>query len=285
MGAVAAFDPAAEHARTRAALAAVVPRLADLMRGVPDLEAPSGVPPWSVGDVAAHVGAAYLLYSVLFTGEEFDWAAVLPPGDAPLIERISAVNAVAIGLFGAEERRTMGDFVTERAAAFLDATADLPHDHMVAAPWYGATVEVALSTITGLLVSESLLHGLDIARGARRPWRIGPEEARLAVGQTMPTMMPLALNTEKTRGVSVAIDIALRGGPHIGFVLEDGVATVTRDPAPRSYDCRISATPAAFLLVGFRRTPLWKTIATGRITAVGRKPWIAARLTQLVGSP
>lgn len=61
--------------------------------------------------------------------------------------------------------------------------------------------------------------------------------------------------------------------------------TVTRDAPPRAYDCRITVDPTAFLLVSFRRTPIWRTIASGRMRAGGRRPWLATRLGELVATP
>lgn len=278
-------DPVVEHERTRAALRAAVPRLARLLRDVPDPGAPSGVPVWTVGDVGAHVGAVFLAYCSAFTHEFEDWDAVVPPGDGSFIERITKVNAKSIGLFDADGRERLGDFVTERGETFLRATEGLAPDTPVATPWYGAGVALTLAAATGLVLGETLVHGLDIARGARLPWPIGAEEARLVIGQAMPTMMPLALDTERARDVAIAFDLAIRGGPRLAVVIAGGTATVTRDAPARAYDCRISAAPAAFLLVAFRRTPLWRPIARGRISATGRKPWLAPRLGRLVASP
>ncbi|MEU2512901.1 maleylpyruvate isomerase N-terminal domain-containing protein [Streptomyces syringium] len=278
-------DPVVEHEKTRAALRATVPRLARLLRDAPDLGAPSGVPVWKVGDVGAHVGAVYLAYCSAFTHEFQDWESVLPPGDGPFIERITAVNAKAIGLFGAEERRHLGDFVAERGEVFLRATEGLAPHTPVVTPWYGEQMTLTLATATGLVLSESLLHGLDIARGARLPWTIDPEEARLVIGQSLAAMMPLTLDTAKARGVDISFDLAIRGGPRLAVVVRDEKATVTRDAPPRAYDCRISATPTAFLLIAFRRTPLWKAIVRGGIRAGGRKPWLAPRLSDLIASP
>ncbi|ARZ72258.1 hypothetical protein SMD11_6682 [Streptomyces albireticuli] len=278
-------DPVDEHGKTRAALRATAPRLARLLRDVPDLGAPSGVPVWTVGDVGAHVGAVYLAYCSAFTHEFDDWDSVLPPGDVPFVERITSVNARSIGLFDADGRGRLGDFVAERGETFLRATEGLAPDTPVVTPWYGEGMVLTLAAATGLVLSESLLHGLDIARGAGLPWTIGPEEARLVIGQAMPTMMPLALDTARARGIGIAFDLAVRGGPRLAVVIGDGTATVTRDAPPRAYDCRISAAPAAFLLVAFRRTPLWKAVARGRIRAGGRKPWLAPRLGRLITGP
>ncbi|MFF3389727.1 maleylpyruvate isomerase N-terminal domain-containing protein [Streptomyces sp. NPDC002669] len=284
MGTVTSFDPVAEHERARAALGGVIPRLVRLLRDVPDAGAASGVPEWTVGDVGAHLAAVYLGYCSLVSADgAVEWDSLLPSGEVSFGERIAAVNAGSVGLFDGEERARPGDVVAERGGAFLRITEGLAPDTPVAVPWYGATV--SLATMTGLLLGESLVHGLDIARGAGLPWSIGPDEAALVIGQSMPTMMALALDEEKARGVGIAFDLRIKGGPRLAVVVEDGAMTVTRDAPPRGYDCRITAAPVAFLLVAFRRTPIWKAIASGRMLAGGRRPWLATRLGELVATP
>ncbi|MFF9199707.1 maleylpyruvate isomerase family mycothiol-dependent enzyme [Streptomyces sp. NPDC014779] len=269
-------DPAVEHERTRAALADVNARLVRLLGDVPDPDAPSGLPGWSVGDAGAHLAAAHLAFCSIVTDEPMDWDALLPAGAPTFAARIRDLNATSIALFGPEERARLGEVVAERGATFLRATRGLAPDTPVLAPWYGEGAELTLATATGLLLSESLVHGLDIARGARLPWRIGPDEARLVLGQAMPTVMPLALDPVRARGVDLAFDLALTGGPRLAVVVADGRATVTRDAPPRRYDCRITADPATFLLVSFRRTPIWRAVALGRLRAGGRRPWLTS---------
>ncbi|MEV5204682.1 maleylpyruvate isomerase N-terminal domain-containing protein [Streptomyces sp. NPDC053720] len=286
MGTVPGFDPVTEHEKTRAALRAVVPRLVRLLHDVRDPDASSGVPVWTVGDVGAHLAAVYLAYCSIVSAEEpVEWDSVLPPGDAPFTERIAAMNAKSIELFGGDEHARPGDFVAERGEMFLRTTEGLAPDTPVSAPWYGQGTTITLATVTGLMLSESLVHGLDIARGTGLPWPIGPDEARLVLGQSMPTMMALALDTAKARGVSIAFDLRIKGGLRLAVVVEDGKMTVTRDAPPRAYDCTITAAPATFLLVSFRRTPIWKAIARGHMRAGGRRPWLAMRLGELVANP
>ncbi|MCX4868500.1 maleylpyruvate isomerase N-terminal domain-containing protein [Streptomyces sp. NBC_00257] len=295
MGTVPGFDPVTEHEKTRAALRAVVPRLVRLLRDVPDPDASSGVPVWTVGDVGAHLAAVYLAYCSIVSAEEpvesleslesVEWDSVLPPGDASFTERIAAMNAKSVELFGGDEHVRPGDFIAERGETFLRVTEGLAPDTPVSAPWYGKGATITLAAVTGLMLSESLVHGLDIARGTGLPWPIGPDEARLVLGQSMPTMMALALDTAKAQGVSIAFDVRIKGGLRLAVVVEDGTMTVTRDAPPRAYDCTITAAPATFLLVSFRRTPIWKAIARGHIRAGGRRPWLAMRLGELVASP
>ncbi|MFI9122116.1 hypothetical protein ACIGW0_22360 [Streptomyces bikiniensis] len=149
-------------------------------------------------------------------------------------------------------------------------------------PWYGE-VPFTPATVTGPMLSETLVHGLDVARGARLPWPIGDDETRLVTGRSMPTTMAAALDPVRARGASIAFDLAIKGGPRLAVV--DGTATVPRDAPPCAYDCRIVAAPTAFLLVSFRRTPIWKAVASGRMRAGGRKPWPAMRLGQLIAGP
>ncbi|MEW5660354.1 maleylpyruvate isomerase N-terminal domain-containing protein [Streptomyces cinereoruber] len=285
MGTVTTFDPVTEHERARAALAAAIPRLVGLLRAVPDPDAGSGVPAWSVGDVGAHLAAVYLAYTSLVSPDEaVDWDGVLPSGGGTFVERITAMNARSVELFGGAERAKAADFVAERGETFLRVTEGLAPDAPVSAPWYG-DVPFTLATVTGLMLSETLVHGLDIARGARLPWPIGDDEASLVVGQSMPTMMAAALDPARARGVSIAFDLVIEGGPRLAVVIDGGTATVTRDAPTRAYDCRIVAAPTTFLLVAFRRTPIWKAVASGRMRAGGRKPWLAMRLGRLIASP
>ncbi|WP_239484496.1 hypothetical protein [Streptomyces sp. CS081A] len=194
------------------------------------------------------------------------------------------MNARSVELFGGAERAKTADFVAERGETFLRVTEGLAPDAPVSAPWCG-DVPFTLATVTGLMLSETLVHGLDIARGARLPWPIGDDEASLVVGQSMPTMMAAALDPARARGVSIAFDLVIEGGPRLAVVIDDGTATVTRDAPPRAYDCRIVAAPTTFLLVAFRRTPIWKAVASGRMRAGGRKPWLAMRLGRLIAGP
>ncbi|MEU3356033.1 maleylpyruvate isomerase N-terminal domain-containing protein [Streptomyces sp. NPDC037389] len=285
MGTAGRFDAGAEHERARAALRAAVARLAGLLRDVADPGVPSGVPPWTVGDVGAHVCAVYVAYGSAFTHEFQDWDSVLPVGERTFAERVTSVNAKALGLIGEEARTCLDALVLERGETFLRVTEGLAPDAPVTTPWYGPDVAITLAAATGMMLSETLLHGLDIARGARLPWAIAPDDARLVLGQSMPTMMPFAVDAARARGVRIAYDLAVEGGPRLAVVVDDGVATVTRDAPPRAYDCRITTDPRTLLLIAFRRIPLWKAVVRGAMRPGGRRPWLAPRFSGFFVSP
>jgi len=46
-------------------------------------------------------------------------------------------------------------------------------------------------------------------------------------------------------------------------------------PGPFRPDAVISAQPATFLLVVYKRVSQWPAILTGRLTARGPRPWLA----------
>ncbi|MFJ4675699.1 MULTISPECIES: maleylpyruvate isomerase N-terminal domain-containing protein [unclassified Kitasatospora] len=280
-------DPAAvAHRATRTALAGTVDRLCVLLERTHGLRHRSALPRWSAGQVGAHLAAVFWAYCSAVSDEEpVDWAEVLPGGEPAFGPRMAAVNARAVALVGERTGERRAGFVAERAELFLRATAPLAPETPVATPWYGPEPALTVAASTGLLLSECLVHGLDIARATGLPWRIEPEHARLVLGQAMPVMMPLALDRERARGVDVVFDLAVRGGPRLFLAVRDGAMTVTTGAAPRTPDCRISADPVAFLLVAFRRSPQWKAVARGLLRAGGRKPWLAPRLTWLVPSP
>lgn len=182
MGGVPGFDPVNEHEKNRAALRAVVPRLVRLLGEVPDHDASSGAPVWTVGDAGTRLAAVYVAYcSIVSADGTVEWDTVLLPGEALFTERIAAMNAKSIDLLGGDGHARPGGFVAERGETFLRVTEGLAPDTPVNVPWYGQGTTTTPATVTGLMLSESLVHGLDIARrrpcacwspsGARRPGR------------------------------------------------------------------------------------------------------------------
>ncbi|WP_415950580.1 maleylpyruvate isomerase family mycothiol-dependent enzyme [Streptomyces sp. KLOTTS4A1] len=284
MESVARFDAGVEHTRTRTALAVVIERVAGMVKAAPDPGVASGLPGWSVGDVGAHLAAVYLACGSVFGEEAVPWGEVMPQGEGSSFgERIAQLNAASVQLIGPEERAGLADVLARRGERFLAATEGLAPDTEVPIPWYGPDVTLTLGALTGVVLSESLVHGLDFARGAGVPWTVEPDHARLVLGQMMPTMMALTTDREKARGVRIAFDLAVKGGPRLAVLVEGGELTVVRDAPPRRYDCRITVDPVTFLLVSFERMPVWKAVVSGRMRAGGRRPWLAPRLSQLVG--
>jgi uncharacterized protein (TIGR03083 family) len=284
MNAAPVRDSAAEYELSRAALRALLPRLANLLPPSADRDAPSRLPGWSVADVGAHLSTVYLAFAATASQRTDMLAGLLPADDGPLVSRLTEVNERAVASVGADERARLGELLVERGGAFLDSTAGMPPETVLPTPWYGQRVALTVGAATGLVLSETLVHGRDIALGRRQPWTIEQDAARLALVQFLPPMMPLTLDQTKARGQRLTAELVLRGGGSLSVVVENGAATVSSEPAPR-YDCRVVASPAAFLLLTFRRMPLWRAIAGGHLRSGGRRPWLGPKLYGMFRSP
>jgi uncharacterized protein (TIGR03083 family) len=274
----------ADFAAARAALPAVLDRLTALIANVPDQSAASPCPPWSVGDVAAHVSLAYLAYSSAAVGEFGEWTETIPDLPAP-IARLKQLNTQSLEMVTAQDRENLGAILAERLEALLDASAGRDPAEPCRAPWFGDDVRLPLGTVVGLILSESLLHGLDIARGSGQAWPIDKAPARLVLSLAFPTMMSLMVDAAVAKGLTGTMRIHVRGGIDIGITAVDGSVGVEREPAAARADCHISADPVAFLLTASGRASQNRAIAAGKLVAYGRKPLLAMKCSRLFSFP
>jgi hypothetical protein len=138
-----------------------------------------------------------------------------------------------------------------------------------------------MAQATGVLLGELLIHGYDVAATTSRVWPITGSQA-IAVVEGLLPIFPLVYDGSATGGRSIDFDVRLRGRSRgIGFHCSPEGITIS-DGSPDRATVRISADPAAWLLVGYeRRGQLWGAI-TGKIVAWGRQPWLAFRFGRLV---
>jgi hypothetical protein len=92
------------------------------------------------------------------------------------------------------------------------------------------------------------------------------------------------VNAGKATGLRATYDIRIRGGDRFDFIFDDGELNIV-EPSSRRVDCHISADPVAFLLVVWNRQSQWPAIATGKLMAWGRKPWLGPQLRALMRNP
>jgi hypothetical protein len=155
--------------------------------------------------------------------------------------------------------------------------------------WLIDGVTVRQSTLTYHLLSETIMHGYDIAHAARRPWRIEPTHAamvlsrfNLAIAQAVG---PRAfVNIANAAGVRATYDVRIRGGDRFHFVFDDGDLKV-EEPSSRKVDCHLSVDPVAFLMVFWGRQNQWSAIAQGKLLAWGPRPWLGPQLRSLIRNP
>jgi len=164
----------------------------------------------------------------------------------------------------------------------LDTGPDLGAERPT--PWYGVGVTRTVATLAALSVSESVVHGYDLAGAFRtRPW-LDERSAAAAAAIVMSEMLPLLVDPAGARGFTGSFEVRIRRAPR--FVLRVDAGEARAEPAGgRGVDCVLSLSGCDALLVGFRRRRLWRAIASGGALALGRRPWLGLRFNQLFRLP
>lgn len=130
-----------------------------------------------------------------------------------------------------------------------------------------------------IVLGEQLVHGLDLARAAGANWDISRQDA-LEVIQGVMTVVPDYMDPVAARHVAVSYELRLGDGPACRMDIDHGSATV--GPPNGRADCRITADPVGFLLVGHGRIGQWSQILRGKLAAGGPKPWLGLRFGKLL---
>lgn len=282
-----------EWERVRSALREEVRRVTDLLRSVRDPDAPA-VGHWTLAEVAMHLSQAWLLVPGLARRDLSRIYEVIPSladtaGGALIRSLWDHEKITNLGVQSDAERDpgVLADRIDARAEEFFAECAGLSGDEE--RPWHieGATLRVA--NLVGHLLNETIMHGLDIARAERRPWRIEPEHAALTLSEFIfPVISALdpreLVDGIRGAGFRASYDLKIRGGKRYHFIFDDGAVTV-EDPADRQIDCHISADPVGLLMVIWARRSQWSAIARGQLMVWGRKPWIGPQFRRLLRNP
>lgn len=258
---------------------------AALLRGVRDPDRPArGV--WNLAQMAVH------MLHVL----DFELGTVRRD-PVPAVHGFDDLTGFTLGYVADEPSRdiaALADRIEAAAAELTALSAGLEPDHEF--EWFGGS-RLPLKAVHAHVVSELLVHGDDVARAVGRPWPIRRADALIALDDFV---VPLAaafaqagtfggagafVNQEIPADFRAVYRVQLTGGPKRDFVFADRALRIT-DPDPgRRIDCHVTADPAALLLVVWRRRSHWPAVATFKLRAAGRKPWLAAKLPGLFFVP
>ncbi len=259
--------------RVLPAIDLVTDRFAALVTAAPDpaVQVPTS-PDWTVRDVAVHLATVVVRYA---DGPEGRGVWTETPLDLPALnhDQIAALGASTVGDLAASLRREL---------ATLQAQIQGYGNNMPSFRFHGGE-RVRADIALGILLGELLVHGWDVARALRRPWPIDPGHAAL-IFEGLNPVLPGWVKPDRVRGLTAGFEIRLRGQASHVWAFRDGRLHVNpRDQG--QVDVHISADPAAFLLVCYRREPQWKHIATGQMLAWGRRPWLALTLISRFHTP
>jgi uncharacterized protein (TIGR03083 family) len=253
-------------------------RVTALLRTIKDPH-PAALGQWSLGEVAAHLSQVWAELPRLARGER-----------PALIHDVRELAEATMRGVRAEPERdlnVLADRIAASAAHYLTSCAGA--DPEAPRTWIVHGVTVPQSLFTYHLLSETVVHGYDIARAAGYRWRIDPCRAVMAVqGFLIPIVRALpgraVVDPAKAARLRAGYELRIRTGDSFRFVFHDGTLSVNAS-AGDSVDCHISADPVALLLVAWNRQSRWHAIATGKLLAWGRKPWLAARFKGLLPNP
>ncbi|HEX6403048.1 MAG TPA: maleylpyruvate isomerase N-terminal domain-containing protein [Pseudonocardiaceae bacterium] len=275
------------------ALREEVERVTALLRSVRDPAAPA-VGQWNISELAMHLSQAWLAVPGLARGDLSRFYEVIPSiadvaGDSLMRDIRELEDLTVLGVRSDPERdlAVLADRIDQRADEyFAECAGYSPTDLR---PWFVEGTRVPVATLTGHLLNETLMHGYDIARADGRKWRIKPPHAAMVIRHLfIPVLQELDPRTlvdgEKAAGLRATYDLRIRAGDRLHFIFDDGQLQV-EEPVARKVDCHISADPVAFVMMFWGRRGQWPAIATGKLMAWGRKPWLGFRFKSLIRHP
>ena len=260
-----------------AALTATAARNSRQLREITDPAAPAPGLDWTVAEVAAHLVADLREYTDVIAGH--GPGPALSPGQATAAELTAADNRRQLAGHTERDPSRLAAELSEAVPAFIAAAAAAPSGTPVSTP-FGMAVRPA--TIAAIVLGEQLIHGLDLARAAGRPWPITAGDARLVIPALM-DVLPGYINRDRARGLQARYELRFGGDLRYQLAIEDGTGTV--GPATGRPDCVITADPVAFLLVGYGRISQRGPILRGKLRSGGRKPWLGFRFGGLTVNP
>jgi hypothetical protein len=246
---------------------------------------------WDLAEVAMHLSQTWVAIPGLARSDLAEVEAIVPGrgAGASVARNVDQLGAVTLRAVASDPERDLGVLagrIETRAQKYLACcSAGDPDLHR---PWLLSGITVPPQVFTAHLLSETIVHGSDIARAAGRPWRIEPAHAALVVRWFLfelllhgtPALIPDPATLAAVRG-RYRFDI--RGHGSVRMVFDERGARLDADPGRP--DCRMSFDPVAFLLMFFGRRGPMATAARGGLLAWGRKPWLAMRLQKALPTP
>ena len=143
-------------------------------------------------------------------------------------------------------------------------------------------IKAPASTVFALELSEVLVHGFDIARASGLEWIIPGDEAALALSGFFP-LLTQVVNPDAAADLRARYEIRIRNGANVILDFDNGRLTL-EDPSGVPVDCRLSFEPVTFLLLTFNRIQPFRALLQGKMSAGGRRFWLAGKFPSLFKS-
>ncbi len=256
------MDPTEMLALARRSLMSATERLAELLAAAPDSSVLAQRCEWSLQEVAAHLITGAPMFVDMANGIPGPATSLEPGYVKDFCER-------RIADLTETDPVKLSRLLLDGVEAFLDTTIDRPGEDPVT---FQAGLPFSLFGLVGVFLGEVLLHGYDMAAALGRPWPIDPGDASLVLAAYTP-VFGLQAHPERTRGLSAAFGIDLRGAGAMTARFTDGAFRVEAAGGP--VDATLSADPVAFLMVGSGRLSRYEAVALGSFAVGGNRPELA----------
>ncbi len=235
---------------------------------------------WTVAETAAHVISAATLDAHVVTGELLaaelrEPAALVPTTTTRTVHRL---NELALDRERERDPGALAGLLRRRVDRFLELTAG--HTGTERVEWLGGA-PLSVAAVFGHLLTELLVHGVDIARAERRELPVPPEAAALCLEVYLFDLFRHMGGTRlgaAMRAGPVAAELRIDGTTPVVLV-SDGHSIRVDEPGGRRVDVRVIGDPATTLLVIFGRTHPLPAVLRRGVSVRGPRPW---RLRQLL---
>jgi hypothetical protein len=270
------FEGPPDHlAEARTAIKDITPRLVQLVRDCAG-QAPA-VGHWTTGDVACHVSHVIKVDTDALAARPTPATQVRPPA-------VAALNDEELASDLERDPEALADRIKSLLEEF-QRVSKAPASEEVT--WLGDT-RIPASAAACHLLEELLVHGFDLANATKSSWEITPAHAALAIsGAAAPIANaagPLAFaDPSRASGFRGRLDARLRGHGRFTLLFDEGLTV--EEPSTIPADVRVSADPAALLLVLLGRVNPVRMMLGGKILVWGRRPWKLLRMLGVINPP
>lgn len=247
-----------EWQELRGEIVAATARVGELLRAVPSGDLPLARVEWTAAETGAHLVSLTRRYRSMVRRLR------RLPGS------LAEDNRRALAEVPERDPSALADLLTAEVDVLLDVLG--PDGNRPT--WYFACPHTSAG-LGAIMLTELLVHGLDLAQAAGRPWPISREQAAACVHGLVPAVIQFA-DAPAARAAAGTYHLHVRGS-HDWTIRIDGDGAAVERGRPLRADLHFSVDPVAFLLTTFGHLGRTRAALTGRLVAWGRKPWLATR--------